>query len=241
MYEILIGCCGFPVSFDRYLECFNVVEIQKTFYKPPKPETAFRWRDKTNERSFEFTVKAWQLITHPSSSPTYRKAGLKLDGLEKAGFFRPVKIVFDAWEKTKEIAEILGARKIIFQTPVSFRESEENISNMREFFTTISDKKFSFIWEPRGWKKDSVYEVCKELNLVHCADPFVTRPSFGEFYYLRLHGGHKKMYSHKYTTEELQWLYNFLINSGREKAYVLFNNKSMFEDAFEFKRVLSKI
>jgi len=69
------GCCGFPVGMKKYFENFDVVEVQKTFYKPPSQKTAEKWRKNAPE-NFEFTIKAWQVITHPPSSPTYRKAEL---------------------------------------------------------------------------------------------------------------------------------------------------------------------
>lgn len=33
--KIKIGCCGFPVSRERYFRDFGVVEIHETFYQPP--------------------------------------------------------------------------------------------------------------------------------------------------------------------------------------------------------------
>jgi uncharacterized protein YecE (DUF72 family) len=74
---IKVGCCGFPCSRKRYYENFDVIEIQKTFYNPPRIETAEKWRSDA-PKNFEFTLKAWQLITHPKESPTYRKAKLNL-------------------------------------------------------------------------------------------------------------------------------------------------------------------
>ncbi|HUW19226.1 MAG TPA: DUF72 domain-containing protein [Sedimentisphaerales bacterium] len=40
-----VGCCGFPVARPEYFEQFSLVEIQQTFYQPPQPDTAKRWRD----------------------------------------------------------------------------------------------------------------------------------------------------------------------------------------------------
>lgn len=37
--EILIGCCGFPMARERYFARFPVVEVQQTFYRPPRIET----------------------------------------------------------------------------------------------------------------------------------------------------------------------------------------------------------
>jgi uncharacterized protein YecE (DUF72 family) len=54
---IKTGCCGFPTGMKTYFEKFRLVEIQKTFYNPPKLETAKRWREMV-PKDFEFTIKA---------------------------------------------------------------------------------------------------------------------------------------------------------------------------------------
>lgn len=43
--NLRIGCCGFPVGRQQYYEKFKVVELQKSFYQPPKIETAIKWRE----------------------------------------------------------------------------------------------------------------------------------------------------------------------------------------------------
>lgn len=95
---LLVGCCGFPASLEKYFQTLKLVEVQKTFYRPPMPSTATKWRESAPEE-FEFTVKAWQLITHPPESPTYKKANLVIKNRENYGFFKPTKEVFEAWKK----------------------------------------------------------------------------------------------------------------------------------------------
>jgi uncharacterized protein YecE (DUF72 family) len=51
---------------------FPVVEVQHTFYEPPAEAVLARWRTQA-PASFEFTIKAWQVVTHESNSPTYRR------------------------------------------------------------------------------------------------------------------------------------------------------------------------
>ncbi|MCS7144324.1 MAG: DUF72 domain-containing protein [Archaeoglobaceae archaeon] len=211
-----IGCCGFPVAMEKYFQKFEVVEVQKTFYKPPSIETARKWRENA-PKDFEFTVKAWQVITHPPTSPTYRKVNLKV---EDAGFFKPIKPVFEAWEITREIANILGAKFVLFQTPKSFKESEENIKNMNQFFHSI-ERDFIFGWEARGWSAGAVKRVCEELSLVHVVDPFESQPVFGEIKYFRIHKNH--------TDEEI---FSLL----RKADYVMFNNPFMLHDAEKLKK-----
>ena len=72
--EVRVGCCGFPQPLGRYARTFPAVEVQQTFYHPPLPETLKKWRALV-PAEFEFTLKAWQLITHEASSPTCSRAG----------------------------------------------------------------------------------------------------------------------------------------------------------------------
>lgn len=224
MREVRVGCCGFPVAMGKYFELFDVVEVQKTFYKPPEVKTAEKWR-KSAPENFEFAVKAWQVITHPPTSPTFKKAGIKA---ENCGFFRPTKEVFDAWEKTRGVAKALKSTFIVFQTPKSFSDNEQNMKNMREFFSSI-EREFCFGFEPRGWKDENVRKICEELELIHVVDPFVSRQLYGDFHYYRLHGYD---YKHKYSEEELE---NLLRMTNR--GYVMFNNVHMLDDALRFKKL----
>lgn len=62
-----VGLCGFTIGVAAYFETFEVVEVQQTFYDPPAPRTLERWRAQAPP-GFEFTMKAWQVITHASTS-----------------------------------------------------------------------------------------------------------------------------------------------------------------------------
>lgn len=219
------------MSMKKYFEEFEVVEVQKTFYQPISVETVKKWR-KMAPNNFEFCVKALQIITHPPSSPTYRKAKLSV---KDGGFFKPIKEVFEAWQITKNVADALKAKIIVFQTPKSFKESKKNIENMKEFFNSIDD--YTFVWEARDWSGEVVKSICAELNLVHCVDPFVADPLYGNISYFRLHGSHKKMYKHKYGQDELFWLKNYCKRLNKD-TYVMFNNVYMRDDATNFKRLI---
>ena len=233
---IKIGCCGYQKSKKEYFKNFSLVEIQSTFYQPPqKIETVKRWRESA-PKDFEFTIKVWQIITHPPSSPTYRRLKEKFGKKENYGFFQPTKEVFLAWEKMKEIAKILSAKILIFQTPSSFEQKRENIKNMEEFFKEIKRDSFILGWEPRGnWQKEVVKKICQKLNLVHVVDPFKEKSLFGEINYFRLHG--KGGYSYKYKKEDFKKLLKFC---DKKINYVLFNNVYMFDDAKKFKTLVGK-
>ncbi len=230
MMSIKVGCCGFPKGKEKYFQKFRLVEIQQIFYKPPCSGTIKKWREEAPE-GFEFSLKAWQLITHPSTSPTYRKAGLQIPaGKERNyGFFKPTEEVFAAWAKTQDIAQVLEAKVIIFQCPAKFTSSAENMGNMRYFFTNIGRDDFIFVWEPRGeWSDNVITALCQELDLIHCVNPLERRTLSGGTRYFRLHRG--RNYRHQYTDDELARLWEL---SGSD-AYVLFNNITMYEDALKF-------
>lgn len=235
MNQIKVGCCGFPRSRKEYSRHFTLVEIQQTFYQLPQESTAAKWRAEAPV-DFEFSLKAWQGITHPPSSPTYKKAGLRIPREKEGnyGLFRPTEEVFEAWAKTRLIAEILRAKVIVFQCPAKFTPNQENIENMRRFFATIGRANFVFAWEPRGdWSHDVIVRLCQELDLVHCVDPLVTSPLYGKPRYFRLHGG--PGYRHQYSDEELLRLREL----SQGQTYVLFNNMAMYEDALRFKQLLT--
>ncbi|GAN32064.1 MAG: DUF72 domain-containing protein [Candidatus Brocadia sp. AMX2] len=231
---IQIGCCGFPVARQKYFDTFRVVELQQTFYQPPLSSTIQKWRNEAPP-DFEYTLKAWQLITHEPSSPTYRRLKINIPQSKEKnyGSFKPTDEVYAAWEKTKAIADTLHAKVIVFQCPASFEPTGENKSNLKRFFYSMKSDRYIFAWEPRGrWGKKEIKTICKELNLIHCVDPFKSKPTFGSIRYYRLHG--IGGYRYKYTQEDMNTLKNFV----KEKIDidVMFNNISMYDDALAFKR-----
>lgn len=230
--DLRIGCCGFPMAREDYFTQFNLVEIQQTLYQPPRLATIQRWREEA-PASFEFSLKAWQLITHGANSPTYRrlKTHLPKDKRDHYGHFRPTDEVFSAWRTTLETARALKARVLVFQTPSSFTPTGEHITDMHTFFRTIRSEAegLTFAWEQRGqWPKQMAAELCQELNLLQVIDPFHDQPTEGKLHYFRLHGigEHGERYSDEHLRE--------LLALCREPAYCLFNNANMAEDAARF-------
>src|ERR671914_2841460 len=133
-----IGLCGFTIGAAAYFKQFEVVEVQQTFYDPPPRATLERWRAQA-PATFEFTMKAWQVITHAGTSRTYRRLRSPFSDAQRAeaGGFRVNDTVLGAWETTLACARILRATAILFQCPPSFRATPENTDAMRRFFSTI--------------------------------------------------------------------------------------------------------
>jgi Uncharacterized conserved protein len=103
MAALHLGLCGWNGSQRSYFEEFDCIEIQSTFYDPPNPQVARKWRSAAPP-SFKFCIKAWQLITHSAASPTYRRLRSPIAASEReaVGSFRQTEQVWQAWERTLE-------------------------------------------------------------------------------------------------------------------------------------------
>ncbi len=249
---VKVGCCGFAVrgGMKAYFQEFNLIELQSTFYKLPRMETARRWRSEAPD-SFEFTLKAFQVVTHPSSSPTWRKAGLKVppDTASRYGLLRPTDENLRAWDETAAIAEALRAPLVVVQCPPSFTYCARTREDMTEFFTQVTRCGFKVAWEPRNpsWTPERVRAACDRLDLVHVVDPLrEIAASGGPVRYYRLHGLGERLYSYRYSDADLRRLYDEVIKplktlpDGSREIYLLWNNIAMAEDASRFKRLLSR-
>ncbi len=229
-----MGCCGFARKLEEYARELHVVEVQQTFYQPPQVRTAEGWRRRVPE-GFIFTLKAWQLVTHPPTSPTYRRLRRPIPSsrVDRYGSFAPTEEVDQAWARTLEVARALGAAVVVFQCPASFTPTPAHVENLQRFFRRAPRDGLRFAWEPRGsWPEGLVRQLCQELDLIHCTDPLTAPSVYGRVRYYRLHG--RTGYRYRYTEEDLQQLRGHC----RAPAYVLFNNVSMWEDALRFRDLL---
>lgn len=235
--DLRIGCCGFPRTQEEYYRKFKVVEVQKTFYRLPGVERAMAMRSSAPQ-DFEFTMRAWQLITHDITSPTYTKRDRQIHASHgrEAGSFRPTDAVFMAWDGTEEIAAALRAKVVFFESPSTFTPDAANKANMVRFFRTIDRKKYKFAWKPGpSWGDEDVKKICAKLDLVHAIDPFKGKVLGGGPRYIRLEGmeGHRS----KYKGWDLKRLRDFCEDqrsSAKEPIYVLFNNAYRMSDAERF-------
>lgn len=242
---IKVGLCGFTMAMHAYSRSFAVVEVQQTFYQPPTDQVLLRWAT-AMPAGFEFTIKAWQLITHEGKSPTYRRLRRPLSAEERmsVGGFRDSPIVREGLERSLACAKLLRASIILFQSPASFRPVPENVTRLREFFHRVANPRLPagmrYAWEPRGsaWTQHAALAVdlCQDLGLDYVVDPFVDaiQPLHGRPAYLRLHGitGAR----HVYSGSELARL----VEMVPENAYVMFNNMPRVNDARRFIDLLAK-
>ncbi len=253
MGDIVVGTCGYGYyrppdgwkeryesKLQAFSQVFPAVELNRTFYKLPMVRTARRWRREAAD-GFVFTVKAWQALTHPTSSPTWRKRRDRLTELQEEhfGYLRPHETVVDAWRETRKRAEALDAPICVLQTPGSFDCSDEHEQQMRELLGDIERCGIELAWEPRGdWRQrpERVRRICDDLDLVHVVDLMRREPlSAHPTAYVRLHGRNEDEYDYDYdySGSELEELAGRLtrLADAHERVYCMFNNFEMYDNA----------
>jgi uncharacterized protein YecE (DUF72 family) len=236
MSLIKLGLCGFTVGAAQYYRRFKVLEVQQTFYDPPADTTIHRWRDQAPD-DFEFTMKAWQVITHLGTSRTYRRlrSPFSEQARSEAGGFRLNDTTLAAYRRTLECRAILRATAVLFQCPPSFRPTDENAANMRAFFSALDRPPgVRYLWEPRGkWPDELITQLCRDCSLIHAVDPFVRPSVTPELLYWRLHGNgsHYAVYNDEELDQMLAWL------PDSATAYVMFNNIPRVKDADRFREL----
>jgi uncharacterized protein YecE (DUF72 family) len=243
--DVRIGLCGFSMAMQAYARRFPVVEVQSTFYEPPADRVMLGWRRRTGP-GLEFVVKAWQLVTHGPTSPTYRRMKQPPAATDGPGFFRDTPAVREGWRRSAECARLLSARAMLFQCPASFTPDAANVRALERFFATLDRGGLRLLWEPRGaaWieRRDLALALCRALDLVHVVDPFVTPPARGHPVYWRLHGPGRAAAS--YADDDLGALADLLAatledGAAGRPAYVLFNNLPRAGDAARFAALLA--
>lgn len=226
------GCGGFPVARESYFSALGVVEIDTSFYNLPKLETAASWRAEA-PKGFEFALRAWQLITHPGDSSSYGRTRRKPSPKRRAfcGHFKPTPEVDMAWADTRAVAEALGARFVVFETPQSFFPDSNHLRDLYKFFQDARRGAASFIWQPKGseWTDKLVAKVCGDLKLIVPARPLEGRPGFGNVHYVRLSESETG-----YSDAQLRAVRGAC--EGKP-AYVIFRNRAAWDDARRFERL----
>jgi uncharacterized protein YecE (DUF72 family) len=199
----------FPPSrmLGHYLDHFDTVELNNSFYRLPT-EDAFRcWRESTPD-DFIFAVKASRFITHNK----------KLKDPE------------NALENLLPRAEVLGPKlgPILFQLPPKWGVNVERLEALLELLP--KKHRYTFEFRELSWLHDDVNAVLKAHNAAFCiyelAGFHTDFTLTADWTYVRLHGPGAGKYQGSYTDEQLRaWSDRIRRWSKRLKAiYVYFDN-----------------
>lgn len=217
-----------PLAFlARY---FDTIEINSSFYRPPRPEYAERWARRVAENpDFRFTAKLWRRFTHE------REETWSADEAEA------VRAGLDPLAD----AERLGA--LLVQFPWSFKAREESLEWLDDVLADFSE--YPLVVEVRhaSWNDPEFYRWLNErgAGFVNIDQPIFNRsigPSAqatSRIGYVRLHGrnyedwfredaGRDARYDYLYRRGELEpWVQRIrdLAEGGHvEDIYVVTNN-----------------
>lgn len=190
-----------------YLQHFDTVELNNSFYRLPLVSALEGWRDAV-PRNFVFTVKASRFITHNK----------KLKDPENA--------LQNLLPRLADLGSKLGP--ILFQLPPKW---QVNIERLQDFLSVLPRQlRYAFEFRELSWMKPDVTEVLKRFNAAFCIYELAGYHSplhvTADFTYVRLHGPAMGKYQGSYNDERLgKWARQIEIWAREYKAiYVYFDN-----------------
>jgi uncharacterized protein YecE (DUF72 family) len=214
-------------DFDElrfYAEHFDTVEVNSTFYGPPRAGVTRGWVQRTPS-GFEFSLKLYQKFTHPKM---FREAALtRAPGSEGPLLDLLAQVTqADIDEFRAGIAPLaesgrLGA--LLAQFPASFKDSPASRDYLAQLLRAFNDYPTAVELRHKSWS-DAIGDTLAMLNSFGAAWVQIDEPKFRvsirqnylpnvkTFYYMRLHGRNAKQWWRHDAVEDR---YNYLY-SGQE-------------------------
>ena len=201
-------------KFDElayYAEHFDTVEINTSFYGPPKPTVARSWAERTPP-GFEFSLKLYRELTH-SAVP---------------GVATPDQSVVDEYRRGVEpLAQAGKIGALLAQFPPSFKQSPESQAYLDALLRCFQDYPVAVELRHRSWSDDFGATLAL-LNARNAALAQIDEPKFKlsirqnqlpnitGFYYMRLHGRNAAQWWKHDKSEDR---YNYLYSAGELKSF----------------------
>ena len=195
-----------PDMLSFYLQHFDTVELNNSFYHLPSIKSFRTWRD-TVPKHFVFAVKGSRFITHMKK--------LKAPKTSTRKFFTRV----------EKLDKKLGP--ILFQLPPHWTV---NLKRLATFLERLPETyRYAFEFREPSWFTDEVYELLRRHHVALCIYQMsgYTTPLeiTTDFVYLRFHGA-ESTYGGSYSDSQLQmwarWIASWR-DEGKE-SFVYFNN-----------------
>lgn len=189
-----------------YLQHFDTVEINNSFYRLPPPGCFCQWREAT-PKGFCFAVKASRFLTH------YKKLSEPESALDK---FLP---------RARELNEKLGP--ILFQLPPRWPANPERLVTLLNLLP--HELRYAFEFRDASWHSHEICTILRQHNAAFCIYELAGFQSpleiTADFTYLRLHGPGGK-YQGSYSRSALgSWAERIAEWSSRLKsAFIYFDN-----------------
>jgi uncharacterized protein YecE (DUF72 family) len=221
--DIRIGTSGFhykhwvgpfypaktPASkmLDFYVQHFDTVELNNSFYRLPTAEAFDAWREAT-PANFIFAVKASRFITHNKKLKDPEHA---LDNL---------------LPRAAHLGPKLGP--ILFQLPPHWRVNAERLENLLEILPR--ELRYTFEFRELSWITPAIISILTKFNAAFCIYELAGYHSpldiTADFAYVRLHGPSRGKYQGSYSKERLNfWARQIETWAKSLKAiYIYFDN-----------------
>lgn len=189
-----------------YVERFNTVELNNSFYHLPKESALHSWRESTPD-DFCFAVKGSRFLTHMKKLKDPEPGIAKFMGA----------------------IEVLGKKlgPILFQLPPNW---ELNLERLEHFLHALpSHHHYAFEFRNPTWDVQPVYQLLEVHNAAYCIFDLAGYQSplklTADFSYIRLHGPGGK-YQGSYSDQALaRWARQILEWRRRLRAaYCYFDN-----------------
>jgi uncharacterized protein YecE (DUF72 family) len=286
--EVRIGTCGWSYPSGRgtwngifyppagrgrvdelryYAEHFDTVEVNSTFYRPPRTETTRGWAART-PAGFQFSIKLFQAFTHPGMAAG-REAKAAPDAGERADAAIPAVDQADVDRFRESLDPLAAAGKIgalLVQFPPSFKQTPASLDYLRWLLQGFRDYSPAVELRHRSWS-DTLAATLTLLNEFRAAWVQIDEPKFRfsvrqnrlpnitDFYYMRLHGRNaEKWWKHDEAEDRYDYLYSpeelkpfaETMTAARaivQKAYLYLNNHfaaKAVADAVELKHQLGQ-
>jgi uncharacterized protein YecE (DUF72 family) len=190
---------------DFYVERFDTVELNNSFYRLPDADAFDAWRRRLPP-GFLMAVKASRYLTHLKR---LREAREPLHRL---------------WSRASRLGPRLGP--MLYQLPPRWGR---NVERLRAFAAIAPSHRQAMEFRDRSWYHADVYDVLADAGIALCLHDMAGSASpcqpIGPFVYLRLHGSGAR-YGGRYSSQQLtawaerlaRWAHNGI------DAYVYFNN-----------------
>jgi uncharacterized protein YecE (DUF72 family) len=192
-----------------YVERFDTVELNNSFYKQPTEEAWKLWRE-TAPEGFTFAVKASRFITH-------------LKRLKD-----PEGPVERAVSGARHLGPHLGP--MLYQLPPTFHRKDENTRRLEAFVEELPGGVPHVVeFRHASWFEDETFELLDRWGVGFCAFdmPDLKCPvrASGKVGYMRFHGTGER-YGGSYSDGMLRdWAKKLrAMADGRDDVFVYFNN-----------------
>jgi len=206
---------------DYYVNHFDVVEINSSYYSIPHPKV-FENMEKKTPPNFEFIVKTHKSLTH-----------------DRTDIFIPTDQYKDAIKPLVDAGKLRG---LLLQFPYSFKWTQQNFEYLKKATHMLAPTPLYLEFRYRGWLRDELFDWCseKKINICSIDGPQIDSMPRDDLHqtsqniYLRLHGrnaekwwkGGPLRYDYLYSEDQLRDWIDKIRKSKKEldTLYVFFNN-----------------